>query len=103
MFYSHSLFLLLHVFFYVLCFFFFFIFFFFFFFYFLFQAEDGIRDVAVTGVQTCALPIWSHRRRFRSLDRRWIESRPLPRIRAPGRSLEVHRVPVAPRDPGALL
>ena len=24
---------------------------------FLFQAEDGIRDVAVTGVQTCALPI----------------------------------------------
>src|ERR1041385_1262389 len=26
--------------------------------YFFFQAEDGIRDVAVTGVQTCALPIW---------------------------------------------
>src|SRR2546429_786780 len=25
--------------------------------YFFFQAEDGIRDVAVTGVQTCALPI----------------------------------------------
>ena len=24
----------------------------------MFQAEDGIRDVAVTGVQTCALPIW---------------------------------------------
>src|SRR5256886_8484991 len=32
--------------FYVLCFFFF------------FQAEDGIRDLTVTGVQTCALPIW---------------------------------------------
>src|SRR5205809_7443781 len=31
--------------------------FFFFFFFFFFQAEDGIRDVAVTGVQTCALPI----------------------------------------------
>src|SRR2546429_7320182 len=35
---------------------------------FFFQAEDGIRDVAVTGVQTCALPIsWfaraSHYRR----------------------------------------
>src|SRR2546422_11208067 len=29
----------------------------FFFFFFFFQAEDGIRDVAVTGVQTCALPI----------------------------------------------
>src|SRR5216684_5477264 len=29
--------------------------------FFFFQAEDGIRDVAVTGVQTCALPIspWS--------------------------------------------
>ena len=26
--------------------------------YFFFQAEDGIRDSAVTGVQTCALPIW---------------------------------------------
>src|SRR5690606_40260668 len=26
---------------------------------FLFQAEDGIRDFHVTGVQTCALPIWS--------------------------------------------
>src|ERR1022692_5209261 len=23
-----------------------------------FQAEDGIRDYKVTGVQTCALPIW---------------------------------------------
>src|SRR3989449_2446967 len=28
------------------------------FFFFFFQAEDGIRDVAVTGVQTCALPIF---------------------------------------------
>src|SRR5204862_4678168 len=26
--------------------------------YFFFQAEDGIRDLYVTGVQTCALPIW---------------------------------------------
>src|SRR5207245_6059618 len=25
---------------------------------FFFQAEDGIRDATVTGVQTCALPIW---------------------------------------------
>src|SRR6266496_4553356 len=25
---------------------------------FFFQAEDGIRDLYVTGVQTCALPIW---------------------------------------------
>src|SRR6266478_7060259 len=28
-----------------------------FFFCFFFQAEDGIRDLTVTGVQTCALPI----------------------------------------------
>src|SRR6266498_2351963 len=26
---------------------------------FFFQADDGIRDADVTGVQTCALPIWS--------------------------------------------
>src|SRR6266496_4649502 len=30
----------------------------FFFFFFFFQAEDGIRDLYVTGVQTCALPIF---------------------------------------------
>src|SRR2546430_5981606 len=30
-------------------------------FYFFFQAEDGIRDLTVTGVQTCALPISSPR------------------------------------------
>src|SRR6476660_8328106 len=33
------------------------------FFFFFFQAEDGIRDDLVTGVQTCALPIY----RFRSV------------------------------------
>src|SRR3982751_7063820 len=26
--------------------------------FFFFQEEDGIRDLIVTGVQTCALPIW---------------------------------------------
>src|SRR5712672_4780828 len=29
--------------------------------FFFFQAEDGIRDKLVTGVQTCALPILRHR------------------------------------------
>src|SRR3712207_6952843 len=29
-------------------------------FFFFFQAEDGIRDIGVTGVQTCALPIFGH-------------------------------------------
>src|SRR2546429_3970272 len=33
---------------------------------FFFQAEDGIRDVAVTGVQTCALPISLARSRLAS-------------------------------------
>src|SRR5216683_8306703 len=31
------------------------------FFFFFFQAEDGIRDLIVTGVQTCALPIFVRR------------------------------------------
>src|SRR3712207_4619149 len=30
-------------------------------FFFFFQAEDGIRDIGVTGVQTCALPIFRER------------------------------------------
>ena len=30
--------------------------------FFFFQAEDGIRDDLVTGVQTCALPIYSKAR-----------------------------------------
>src|SRR2546429_3399311 len=45
---------------------------------FFFQAEDGIRDVAVTGVQTCALPIsiWS----WRSGSGRWFRKQ---RLHAP--------------------
>src|SRR5690349_22893118 len=44
---------------------------------FFFQAEDGIRDLYVTGVQTCALPISgsdfmnSPAHRANVLDRRW--------------------------------
>src|SRR2546430_7733679 len=33
---------------------------------FFFQAEDGIRDLTVTGVQTCALPICANWRRTKS-------------------------------------
>src|SRR5215217_9400493 len=59
---------------------------------FFFQAEDGIRDIGVTGVQTCALPIWRPgpsywRRRRDSItpDRwRWVRSR----SRTPSRSEE---------------
>src|SRR2546429_7062387 len=40
-------------------------------FFFFFQAEDGIRDVAVTGVQTCALPIFVAAAKY--LDRERLE------------------------------
>src|SRR2546430_17495436 len=36
-------------------------------FFFFFQAEDGIRDLTVTGVQTCALPI-----SYRPAGRGWV-------------------------------
>src|SRR5437773_6991350 len=41
-----------------------------FFFFFFFQAEDGIRDRDVTGVQTCALPISLSRARYSAGDSR---------------------------------
>src|SRR5712675_3071425 len=45
-------------------------------FFFFFQAEDGIRDVAVTGVQTCALPILiPFLARLAGRPVRWIEER----------------------------
>src|SRR2546421_6115881 len=37
-------------------------------FFFFFQAEDGIRDLIVTGVQTCALPISAFVRAYRTHD-----------------------------------
>src|SRR5690348_11681230 len=43
--------------------------------FFFFQAEDGIRDGRVTGVQTCALPIYL---RIPNLPRPWEAERPLP-------------------------
>src|SRR5438034_5356885 len=55
--------------------------------YFFFQAEDGIRDHCVTGVQTCALPIShraEHRQKMPGVDvlipgaRAWLEVRPYP-------------------------
>src|SRR5256886_6686642 len=57
---------------------------------FFFQAEDGIRDLTVTGVQTCALPICSAaglrksyslrimRRPPRSFEKIWIRSAFVP-------------------------
>src|SRR5687768_18523069 len=48
--------------------------------FFFFQAEDGIRDVAVTGVQTCALPIYVLR---------------ADHIRSPERLVKILAVPAA--------
>src|SRR2546422_6692470 len=42
--------------------------------FFFFQAEDGIRDVAVTGVQTCALPISRERPDQTSNPNQWRQS-----------------------------
>src|SRR5215475_2038120 len=46
--------------------------------FFFFQAEDGIRDFHVTGVQTCALPIWLRERlsRARGCDTPRVVARP---------------------------
>src|SRR5690349_23989865 len=57
--------------------------------FFFFQAEDGIRDLYVTGVQTCALPISTPERQPRNQLRRtvrWLASTYTPAT--PGRSEE---------------
>src|SRR5436190_9027202 len=58
-------------------------------FFFFFQAEDGIRDHCVTGVQTCALPISGHAEPGR-------DGGHLPAARGPARPLllqAAHRLP----------
>src|SRR3712207_8970775 len=57
---------------------------------FFFQAEDGIRDIGVTGVQTCALPI---SRRRTAASARWSRTA-AGTARRPG-------APPAPRTPGS--
>src|SRR6476620_10656558 len=49
-------------------------------FFFFFQAEDGIRDIGVTGVQTCALPIASgpQAKRTSAIQFRWRRARRSP-------------------------
>src|SRR3712207_1654647 len=46
-------------------------------FFFFFQAEDGIRDIGVTGVQTCALPILDADTALQLLSRHKVEKLPL--------------------------
>src|SRR6266487_5694094 len=68
---------------------------------FFFQAEDGIRDGRVTGVQTCALPILSGARRSKN---RHTSSSPTPSERSPSPptlpSRTAKRSPCARRWPG---
>src|SRR2546429_1458613 len=58
--------------------------------FFFFQAEDGIRDVAVTGVQTCALPIFEHVSSYSS--GRWPTRKPSFPLRAPHGGIPAIRV-----------
>src|SRR6266478_7563131 len=62
------------------------------FFFFFFQAEDGIRDLTVTGVQTCALPISQRAENCESVFRASTALR--------GSAADCGS-PTAPTDPGA--
>src|SRR6266536_2739098 len=64
---------------------------------FFFQAEDGIRDPLVTGVQTCALPIWPACRAPRCRHRRRRPRSPRDATRGPPRR------PGRPRPPRPVL
>src|SRR2546425_9006543 len=77
--------------------------------FFFFQAEDGIRDKLVTGVQTCALPIchWApgapRQCDERHCPKEWIDDRdPVPVIPAPAprqeRTQAVRALPVEVRS-----
>src|SRR5256885_13125487 len=74
--------------------------------FFFFQAEDGIRDYKVTGVQTCALPILAHRARRIDGDHRAAAADPGrwqadhdPRcVRDPIRGAERRRIGSVPPD-----
>src|SRR2546430_4901183 len=73
--------------------------------FFFFQAEDGIRDLTVTGVQTCALPIFAPRsargRRAPLVSRApgCSPKKPRPRIRRSRHATAPRRG--TPRDPGS--
>src|SRR5437667_1309883 len=68
------------------------------FFFFFFQAEDGIRDRDVTGVQTCALPIF-HEGQLPLMDEQ--AGLLLPARHRPGNAVERHdlRAHLAQRQP----
>src|SRR5687767_15872135 len=59
---------------------------------FFFQAEDGIRDKLVTGVQTCALPISYHEAGHAVVMNAIPEADPVQKITIVGRRSEERRV-----------
>src|SRR5262249_58167693 len=68
--------------------------------FFVFQAEDGIRDWSVTGVQTCALPIYGRHLAAceEGVVRVWDWEHRQPVHALPGH--EYHSIPVAFRPDG---
>src|SRR5208283_5789891 len=64
-----------------------------FFFFFFFQAEDGIRDRDVTGVQTCALPICMWRAMRQIPEQAWADAEEM-------RGAQVAETELAPRGWG---
>src|SRR5437588_11111690 len=69
--------------------------------FFFFQAEDGIRDHCVTGVQTCALPILDGGRRTAAIEQRCGARHPDAGLRAGGRRSEERRVGKECRSTGS--
>src|SRR6266849_8262157 len=79
------------------------------FYFFFFQAEDGIRDPLVTGVQTCALPISGFARARRLPRRNQVlvapgvadrrETTLVPELHGPGQQRALHRRPYQSRHP----
>src|SRR5207248_4332009 len=69
------------------------------------QAEDGIRDRTVTGVQTCALPIYLALRLPVAVRQELLNAEPHGRLTLPGRPLGASRAspgsPPARRGSGA--
>src|SRR3712207_9234210 len=65
---------------------------------FFFQAEDGIRDIGVTGVQTCALPIWARAASRRRGGGRRSRARAAPPARGRGAPPPAAQAPPRPRD-----
>src|SRR5205823_10706800 len=71
---------------------------------FFFQAEDGIRDKLVTGVQTCALPIYPERAcpGFTLFAPLFVESRTVYLIDLRGKVVHTWKMPYSPGLSGYL-